>query len=280
MKTSFQNFLVGDRVSIVVSSSSNNSLDQLEHNGEWLFFNDSLSRYNGEIIKLNKGGCFDILYDDGHIEKAVHRSRLRLDDKKKIKNNDGENDSIDGTDLDEVSAITPSIGSFANVSVDMSKSVKMRNEKKLKKKQKKMLKIEKLRKSIETIEQVDFTMYDRLKTGNMSSKLSFSSTGSSKSARRNNSSSSKVDPLSARSTTNSRSLPTETRKFSNSSREAKKYDELEDFLDICESIQQKLSQNKNDENSIDDVNDDISLGSSLSNIPRSTVPAPPSDWFV
>eukprot|EP01038_Epipyxis_sp_PR26KG_P009542 gene9542-12852_t len=76
METGFENLLINDRVMVApVEYQTSGAVNRPEE----MFFDEKCIRFPGEVTRLCCHGQFDILFDDGIIEKNVERCRIKRD---------------------------------------------------------------------------------------------------------------------------------------------------------------------------------------------------------
>lgn len=204
VQSAFQNILKGDRVSVAppegsaanikrpheASTSKSRSYFHFANKFDdpiEVFFDESVRRFSGEVLSVNKSGSFDVLYDDGTTEWSVPRFRMKLLPQSLLppiwspsRSSSFHDDNK--SSADEVSTIT-SLPSLATSQAEVSIAIKNRLHRKMEKRAKHLQKMSELKKNIDVIETVaTVSSLDKLKDKASSSIRSVDSSSSASSS--------------------------------------------------------------------------------------------------
>mmetsp|Transcript_6105 Transcript_6105/g.8527 ORF Transcript_6105/g.8527 Transcript_6105/m.8527 type:complete len:1139 (-) Transcript_6105:212-3628(-) len=287
MQRGFHNMLPADRVSVVVpllaDTASTTSSQQKKNTKRGvkpakntkftdpldMLFDDSLRRFEGEVLAAHPSGSFDVLFDDGTIERHIPRHRMKLLHSSTAINtivNNNNRDNNDGED-DDISAMTTaqSVWTRSEGAVT-SEAVRKRQARKLEKKQRQLSRLSQLRSRIDIIETAaEVSILDTLKVQrggsvrsnnarSVSTPLSTTSSTISLSTHQNSINNSNNKVVTARNDSSTPSLSRRSTAKSVSRRESRSQNAF-DMADIVRSLNSRRNNAKNTSEELDDLLD-------------------------
>jgi len=288
MRRGFHNMLPGDRVSVVVPETASAASTNKKKRGVKpvktmrfpdpldMLFDDSLRRFEGEVLAAHSTGSFDVLFDDGTIERQIPRHRMKLLYTSTAFNATVSNDLTEENygGEDDVSAMT-SVRSVLTRSEGTvtSEAVRKRRSRQQERKRRQLSRVSEISSSNDVIETAPaVSILDSLK-----------SKRSTNNARTVSTSMDSAIDSHQRSSIQTSETPTLSRASKKASRSVSRSKTALDMADIVRNLNSRRSLTKSAGDELDDLldvcGDSASVGSTNSadsNALVPTVPPPPA----